>query len=129
VHFIYDSPSGQYRNRTNAYLLSAALDRGFHFTTWNFCESGHGKGAPDGVGAAAKRQADEYVTRVYNILNAKDFRTVVSSGNILAWEVIVNLFMLIILSLLWSQLCRYLKSKSAVIKRWLKHSVYLESKI
>ena len=34
---------------------------GFKYATWNFSESGHDKGAPDGVGAAVKRQADNLV--------------------------------------------------------------------
>lgn len=30
--------------------------------TWNYSESGHGKGAPDGIGATLKRTADRMVT-------------------------------------------------------------------
>lgn len=30
---------------------------------WTYSEAGHGKGAPDGVGAAAKRCADAFVSR------------------------------------------------------------------
>jgi hypothetical protein len=89
VHFISDSPSGQYRNKFNAYLLYNYLlkNLGFESGIWNFCESGHGKGAPDGVGAAAKRAADKRVSNGFNVLNANDFVSVVSVNNMLAWVV------------------------------------------
>lgn len=32
-----------------------------HSITWNYSEAGHGKGAPDGVGATIKRTVDSYV--------------------------------------------------------------------
>ncbi|CAL8310703.1 unnamed protein product [Boreogadus saida] len=36
---------------------------GFQCLTWNYSERGHGKGAPDGVGACVKRMADQAVQR------------------------------------------------------------------
>lgn len=36
---------------------------GFKSWQWLYSEAGHGKGAPDGVGAAIKRQADAHVAR------------------------------------------------------------------
>ena len=38
--------------------------------TSNFSEAGHGKGAPDGVGAAIKRSADELVAQRADLTNA-----------------------------------------------------------
>ena len=62
IHFISDGPTTQYRCKNNFYLLSKKVfDLGFKYATWNFMEAGHGKGAPDGIGAAIKRQADEVV--------------------------------------------------------------------
>ena len=62
IHFISDGPTTQYRCKNNFYLLSKKVfDLGFKFSTWNFMEAGHGKGAPDGIGAAIKRQADHLV--------------------------------------------------------------------
>jgi len=48
--------------------------------TWNFSESGHGKGAADGVGGSMKRMADRLIAQgedipnplaFYNALNGK----------------------------------------------------------
>lgn len=62
VHFVSDGPTTQYRCKNNFYLLSKKVfDLGFKYATWNFMEAGHGKGAPDGIGAAIKRQADDLV--------------------------------------------------------------------
>lgn len=63
VHFISDSPTSQYRNRFIFYMISQ-LYREFpqlKSITWNYLEAGHGKGAPDGVGAVLKRTADQVV--------------------------------------------------------------------
>jgi hypothetical protein len=91
VHFISDSPSGQYRNRTNAFLLSLIHNRGFTGATWNFCECGHGKGAPDGVGAAVKRRADKCVADgTANVLCAADLVALINNAvdsSVMAWEV------------------------------------------
>ena len=47
IHFFSDGPTTQYRNKLNFYLLSVMLKKmGFGNGTWNFFESGHGKGAP-----------------------------------------------------------------------------------
>lgn len=46
---------------------------GFCKATWNFLESGHGKGAADGVGVVIKRAADKAVeTRGKDIICAND---------------------------------------------------------
>lgn len=41
--------------------------KGFNYVTWNFTEASHGKGAPDGVGAALKNLADRTVSYGNNI--------------------------------------------------------------
>ncbi|CAG2205888.1 unnamed protein product [Mytilus edulis] len=41
--------------------------------TWNFHESGHGKGVPDGVGGTLKRTANDLVLRGKDITSAKSF--------------------------------------------------------
>ncbi|MES9882527.1 MAG: hypothetical protein ABW185_16790 [Sedimenticola sp.] len=62
IHFISDGPTTQYRSKTNFYMLSTKIfDFGFSKATWNFLEASHGKGAPDGIGAVVKRQADNLV--------------------------------------------------------------------
>ncbi|VVC99723.1 unnamed protein product, partial [Leptidea sinapis] len=60
LHFLSDSPSSQYRNKTMFYIISK-LYWNFPYlklVTWNFSEAGHGKGAADGVGGTVKRIAD-----------------------------------------------------------------------
>lgn len=47
-------------------------DRGIQ-ATWNFHESGHGKGVPDGVGGALKRAANNLVLHGKDITNAASF--------------------------------------------------------
>lgn len=63
IHFLSDSPISQYRNKFMLYVISQ-IRNDFEFIsgiTWNYTESGHGKGAPDGVGAVLKRTADKMV--------------------------------------------------------------------
>ncbi|CAG4981741.1 unnamed protein product [Colias eurytheme] len=63
-HVISDSASSQYRNY-KIYFVITALSWNYpelKCVTWNYSESGHGKGAPDGVGAVLKRTADACVS-------------------------------------------------------------------
>lgn len=60
IHILTDSPSSQYRNKYIFYILTQ-LRNDFpelNLVTWNYQEAGHGKGAPDGIGAVVKRTAD-----------------------------------------------------------------------
>lgn len=41
--------------------------------TWNYHEAGHGKGAPDGIGATCKRIADKIVALGTDIATINDF--------------------------------------------------------
>ena len=43
------------------------------YFSWNFCESGHGKGAMDGVGGSMKRTADAFVLHGNDIMSVEDF--------------------------------------------------------
>lgn len=64
LHFMSDGPTSQYRNKSAFYLASTVpLMKGFKYITWNLTEASHGKGAPDGVGAALKTLADRIVAR------------------------------------------------------------------
>ena len=73
VHFESDSPSGQYRNKSNAYLMSTTpFEMGLDEVSWNFYEAGHSKGAPDGVGAAVKRTADDLISHGKDVLTARN---------------------------------------------------------
>lgn len=65
IHFLSDSPSTQYRNKKLFYFLQNVIPKLYpnvKYISWNYTESGHGKGAPDGIGATIKRTADRLVT-------------------------------------------------------------------
>jgi len=71
LHFYSDGPSTQYKQKGNFFLFSTKVfDLGFEAATWNFWESSHGKGAPDGVGGAIKRSADKLVANGNDINSA-----------------------------------------------------------
>uniref|UniRef100_A0A8D8T5N7 Uncharacterized protein n=1 Tax=Cacopsylla melanoneura TaxID=428564 RepID=A0A8D8T5N7_9HEMI len=64
IHFLSDGPSTQYRNQLMFFMFGNMLDSYFPnlvYSTWNYYESGHGKGAPDGVGGTVKSTADRLV--------------------------------------------------------------------
>lgn len=63
MHILTDSPSTQYRNKTIFYLFANHLVTHYNLkkTSWHYHDAGHGKGAPDGVGAYRKRTADRHV--------------------------------------------------------------------
>lgn len=79
LHFFSDGPTTQYRNKQNFYLLSTQIHQmGFHSATWNFFESGHGKGAPDAIGGSIKRQADSRLNAGVDIPSAEELFKVLS---------------------------------------------------
>lgn len=66
LHFISDSPSTQYRNKTMFHFLATNLKIYYpllHKFTWNYSEEGHWKDAPDGIGGTCKRTADRIVAQ------------------------------------------------------------------
>ena len=60
--------------------------------TWNFHESGHGKGVPDDVGATIKRVADGAVLRGSDITDAKSMYDVVQPSTTIKLYVIKESF-------------------------------------
>ncbi|KAL4718054.1 hypothetical protein ACJJTC_014358 [Scirpophaga incertulas] len=63
LHILSDSPSSQYRNKYMFFIITQ-ICKDFHQIkkiTWNYSEAGHGKGAPDGIGAVIKRTADRMI--------------------------------------------------------------------
>ena len=73
VHYFTDGPTSQYRNSSVLSLVSKHSQLFGRSATWLYFEAGHGKGACDGVGAAAKRMADNTVKRQIIIHNAAGF--------------------------------------------------------
>lgn len=64
LHFVSDGPTAQYKNKNTFYLVSQYLSNEFpdiKNITYNYSESGHGKNAADGIGAALKQTADDLV--------------------------------------------------------------------
>jgi len=55
---------------------------GFVSVNWSFMEAGHGKGAPDGVGAVIKRCADKSVLFGHDITDAKTMMDALNHANI-----------------------------------------------
>ncbi|KAJ8719460.1 hypothetical protein PYW08_011635 [Mythimna loreyi] len=80
VHFLSDGPVTQYRNKTMFFIMATKLSEeipDIENFTWNYTESGHGKGAPDGIGATCKRTADFVVSSGGDINNIDQFVTVI----------------------------------------------------
>ncbi|VEN64132.1 unnamed protein product, partial [Callosobruchus maculatus] len=80
IHFLSDGPVSQYRNKSMFYVLGCKLEKMYPNVSrysWNYHEAGHGKGAPDGVGATCKRTADEVIARGGDIANLEQFAAVV----------------------------------------------------
>lgn len=75
VHFFSDGPATQYKQKINFYLMANRFFEEYEFRkiSWNFFESGHGKGAADGVGGTMKRQADAIVARGNDIADVFQF--------------------------------------------------------
>ncbi|KAL4710894.1 hypothetical protein ACJJTC_002524 [Scirpophaga incertulas] len=82
IHFLSDSPSSQYRNRFIFYMLTKLKEQihCLNLVTWNYQESGHGKGAPDGIGAVVKRTADNHVRLGGDVATFEDFVQVVQKN-------------------------------------------------
>lgn len=87
LHIFSDGACGQYKNRRNFFLLCYFANLlQFQTVTWNFWESGHGKGPSDGVGAVCKTKADRQVAKGIDVTNAKAFIAAIS-------EIDVQLFL------------------------------------
>lgn len=76
LHFISDSPSSQYRNKGMFKIIFEKIIPLFPNLlefTWNYLESGHGKGAADGVGGVLKRTCDRLVAQNEDIATFEQF--------------------------------------------------------
>lgn len=76
IHMLSDGPVTQYKNRTSFHIILNHLHSFIptvKYFTWNFSETSHGKGAPDGIGAVLKRTADRHVAQGNDISCFQDF--------------------------------------------------------
>ena len=72
VHYLTDGPTSQYKNSSIFSIVAKHENLLGVQASWLYFEAGHGKGACDGIGAAAKRMADFFVKSLI-IHNAQDF--------------------------------------------------------
>lgn len=82
MHFLSDGPVTQYRNKLMFYVLACKIPDlcpNIMNWTWNYTEAGHGKGAPDGIGAVCKRTADNIVACGGDITNLNEFCEAIQS--------------------------------------------------
>ncbi|KAG5869043.1 hypothetical protein JTB14_034658 [Gonioctena quinquepunctata] len=80
IHFLSDGPVTQYRNKSMFFVLGCKLQDMYPNIvqySWNFHEAGHGKGAPDGIGATCKRTADQVIASGGDITNLTEFASVI----------------------------------------------------
>lgn len=61
VHYLTDSPTSQYRNKTIFQITTYHEEMLGVRATWDYLEAGHGKGPCDGLGASVKRSADNAI--------------------------------------------------------------------
>lgn len=83
IHFLSDGPSSQYRNKTLFFFFNNKLHQTFRDlqqATWNYHEAGHGKGAPDKIGAVVKRTADQTVAQGKDVVDIETFVQVLCSS-------------------------------------------------
>ncbi|KAJ8681765.1 hypothetical protein QAD02_017557 [Eretmocerus hayati] len=75
-----DGPSSQYKNKTFFFLLAQLLPlryKQIKRLTYNYSESGHGKGPADGIGETVKRAAHDYVRHGGDIPTFQKFYQVI----------------------------------------------------
>lgn len=78
TYFLSDSPSTQYRNKTMFNIIGYYLPskfRNINKISWSYSEAGHGKGAPDVIGATLKRTTDRLVAENTDIPCYENFLT------------------------------------------------------
>ena len=74
IHYLTDSPTSQYRNKTIFDILCMHKSDFDVSATWNYLEAGHGKGPCDGLGASVKRSAGLAIKQNKAVIqNASDF--------------------------------------------------------
>ena len=74
VHYWTDSPASQYRNKSIFKIISCHDEYFGCSASWNYIQSGHGKGPCDPIGGVAKRKADQAVKKgSFIIQDAIDF--------------------------------------------------------
>lgn len=79
MHILSDGPVTQYKNKINFHIISHHIKEflpSVLYFTWNYSESGHGKGAPDGIGGTLKRTADKAVAEGKDVASLQDLMAI-----------------------------------------------------
>jgi hypothetical protein len=87
VHYVTDSPASQYRNKAVIKIV-AQHEKWLNGVTctWEYLESGHGKGPADGVGGSVKHSAEIAVKKGEVIACAKDmYEWAQKSGGVITY--------------------------------------------
>ncbi|XP_060564869.1 uncharacterized protein LOC132724071 [Ruditapes philippinarum] len=91
VYYWTDGPSSQYKNKTAFFITSNHDELLGPKADWNYFESGHGKGACDGIGGTAKRMADQSIRQgKVSIQDATDFYKWAKEGHKTAKYILVK---------------------------------------
>ena len=93
IHYWTDSPTSQYRNKSIFKIVSCHEEYFNISASWNYMESGHGKGPCDPIGGTAKRKDDLAVKNDKAVIqDAMDFFTWVRGPRKLRERVPSDLF-------------------------------------
>ena len=93
LHILSDGPTGQYRNRYNIFLCLKLISQilpNVKCVSYNWSESGHGKGAVDGVGGCLKRTADQHVLKLKDVVTAQDFVQIFTNSKVKVIHILAN---------------------------------------
>lgn len=82
IHFVSDSPSSQYRNRTICSIISRFSHLFEVDATWTWLEAGHGKGPCDGVGGAIKKKIDNVIKAGRLVRNIDEMHEALTDANV-----------------------------------------------
>ena len=92
LHFLSDEPTTQYRPKNMFWLLVTFIQKNskqIDTIVYNFSESGHGKGACDGVEALTKRSADAAVANRQDISSLNKLFSFLKNSSANCWFDIV----------------------------------------
>lgn len=85
--FFNDGPATQYKEKANVLLFTKEMTTRKLFPDWNFHESGHGKGVPDGVVGALKRKANDLLLHREDVMSAESFVENCKDSSVFVYEV------------------------------------------
>lgn len=131
IHFLSDGAPTQYKNKKMFYLFLHRLTKQLMCDeiNWNFCESGHGKGAADGVGATLKRTADKLVAMGTDLPTSESLVTILKENCQGITVLTVNEEDIHNVDLIIPETIKTFKGTSKIHQvRWTKNSTVLQAR-